>query len=266
MQHQYPIEEISLADINLNRETQVRASVDEETIIRYFDVMVDVEARDKFPPVTLFRDESGKLWLADGHHRIMAALRRKFPSILAIVRPGTKDDAIWEAASANSRNGLPLGRADVRRAVIMVLETFPNKSTTVIAEAIGCSHQYVSKIKGQVAISCNLTESAKVEGKDGKMYKAKKTKKAKSKTVSAEPAPVAAATPDEPGAVIETVTSDEPSPVDESTPDIAQQFPPDNAIVEAKAEAERILETIAALGKQITAWFDKAPVELHRDF
>ena len=305
MQTQYPVEEISLADIDLNRETQVRASVDEETIIRYCDVMVDMEARDKFPPVTLFRDEDGKLWLADGHHRIMAALRRKFQSILAVVRPGTKEDAIWEAARANSRNGLPLGRADVRRAIIMVLEVFPNKSTTVIAEAVGCTRQYVVKIKSQLTTSCQLTEPAMVEGKDGKMYKAKKNKKPKLKEATTEPSvDTGGATEDyqghdkspplEPQSKIDSTESsgitgvateknqscdESPSPAVKPET-VSPESPVTEAIMantatlhtleeklaEAKAGEERIFEMIETLGRQIDDWFSLAPSELHNAF
>lgn len=164
-----------LSEIKLDRDTQVRASVDEETVRRYYEIMVDEQARDRFPPILMFRDPDGRLWLADGHHRVTAALRRGLNSILAIVRPGMKSDAIWEAIKANGRNGLHLGRADVRQAVTMALETFPNKSTTVIAEAVGCAQSYVVKIKNQVITSDNPmdTEPRMVVGKDGKSYPAR---------------------------------------------------------------------------------------------
>ena len=260
MHNQYPIEEIPLADIDLNRETQVRASIDEETIIRYFDVMVDEDARDKFPPVTLFQDENGKLWLADGHHRMMAALRRKFHSILAVVRPGTKEDAIWEAVSANSRNGLPLGRADVRRAVIMVLETFPNKSTTTIAEAVGCSQSYVMKVKGQVITSDNLTESAKVEGKDGKMYSSRRKRTTK-KTSSEK-----TTSPKRDESAVEPSVEEQPPTPDVEAGSLFESDADDNRRIKMQACEERIFESIEVLERQINEWFDLAPSELHRDF
>ena len=262
MQNNYTVEEIALADIDLDRGTQVRASVDEETICRYFDIMVDEEARDKFPPAVLFRDENGKLWLADGHHRVMAALRRKFHSILAIVRPGSKADAIWEAAKANSRNGLPLGRADLRRAVIMILETFPNKSTTAIAEAVGCSQQYVARIKGQVTTGCNLTEPAKVEGKDGKMYSSRR--KSISITVPYKKAPMSQR--DEP--IVEPSIEELSSPPMPDAEAVATCDPVvvDSHLIEASVKRTQIHDTISQLEIQLTEWFAIAPQEQYKDF
>ena len=54
MKEQEHIEEISLANVYLDRETQVRATVSEETVQRYADAMEDEECRDKFPPIILY--------------------------------------------------------------------------------------------------------------------------------------------------------------------------------------------------------------------
>lgn len=263
MQDQYPVEEIALADIFLDRDTQIRASVDEETIRRYFEIMVDEEARDKFPPVLFFRDKNGKLWLADGHHRVMAAIRRGFASILAVVKPGTKEDAIWAAVQANAQNGLPLGRADVRRAVIMVLGAFPKKSTTSIAEAVGCTQQYVSKIKNQVTTSCNLkeSESTKVEGKDGKMYKARKKPKSKSKAKpdTATTSPPVAKTPAQ--------TENVPQTTDNVTDaNECETLSVDRRRTEANAKEQEVIAATDALSKRIAEWFVVAPNDMWEGF
>lgn len=278
MQEQYPVEEIALADIFLDRDTQIRASVDEETIRRYFEIMVDEEARDKFPPVLFFRDKYGKLWLADGHHRIMAAIRRGFASILATVRPGSKEDAIWAAVKANAQNGLPLGRADVRRAVIMVLKAFPKKSTTSIAEVVGCSQPYVSKVKSQVITSYNLTdaEPEMVEGKDGKMYKARKTRESKTepKSDTAPPPPPEAEAPTK----TENAPQTDGQPADANECDASpfeelegECFSGEAATDEGRrAEADsKELDVVAAtenLRIQIEEWFAVAPDDMWAAF
>lgn len=163
------ISEIPLSEINLDRETQIRVAASEETVQRYFEVMENEAGRDKFPPVLLFQDEDGKFWLADGHHRITAAQRRNFTTIRAIVRPGTKADAIWEAAKANGRNGLQLGRADICRAVEMILTVFPDRSNRAIAEVLGCDEKTVRKYRPS-ASGADLSAPEKRTGKDGKSY------------------------------------------------------------------------------------------------
>ena len=269
MQDQYPVEEIALADIFLDRDTQIRASVDEETIRRYFEIMVDEEARDKFPPVLFFRDKYGKLWLADGHHRIMAAIRRGFASILATVRPGSKEDAIWEAVKANAQNGLPLGRADVRRAVIMVLKAFPKKSTTSIAEAVGCVQSYVVKIKNQVITSDNLTDSEPemVEGKDGKMYKARKAKKPKTETKSGTAPPTL---PETENADNRTTDANEcdVSPFEELEGEgfSGEAATDEDRRAEADTKEQDVVAATENLRIQIEEWFAVAPDDMWAAF
>jgi len=137
------------------------------------------EGRDKFPPILLYRDEAGNLWLADGFHRTSAALRRKFTSIRAIIRPGTKADAIWEAAKINGRNGLPLADTDYRRAVEIIVAAWPDRSNVMIAEALGCDEKTVRKYRPKS--ESDSSEPEKRTGKDGKSYPARR------KTVAEKP-------------------------------------------------------------------------------
>ena len=161
------IEIVSLDKVFLDRETQIRATVSEEMIQRYYEIMEDEEGLKKFPPIILYRDKKGNLWIADGHHRIMAAIRRKFQSIHAIIRQGEKADAIWAAVKVNGRNGLPLGRADIRRAVEMVIVAWPDKSDQVIADEVGCSRDTVRRARPAVPTCANAQVERRI-GKDGK--------------------------------------------------------------------------------------------------
>lgn len=173
MQSDDQIQEILLSEINLDRDTQIRVAMNEETVQRYFDIMEDESAFAKFPPILLYRDFEGKLWLADGHHRVAAAMRRKFATTRAIVRTGTKSDAVWEAAKANGRNGLQLGRADIRRAVEMLCAAWPDRSNVVIAETLGCDEKTVRKYRPAKSGS-DLSEPEKRVGKDSKSYSVKR--------------------------------------------------------------------------------------------
>ena len=268
------IQEISLELVRPDKEMQVRCLVSEETIQRYHDVMENEEGRNLFPPILLFLDDDDKYWLADGHHRVLAAIRRKFTSIRAIVRRGSKAEAIWEAAKANGRNGLPLAKVDIRRAVEMVLAVFPERSNAVIADAIGCSHQYICKIRDQVATSCNLNETKKRVGKDGKSYPAQKTEKRNPKSATGAGAE-------------ESAKSEKPTkrkPVE--TPKPEKQLPVEATMVESQNPAQeeqvtpidnsntektnavesQIMAMLTELESLVGKWFDFAPTEQHEAF
>ena len=287
MKEQEHIEEISLANVYLDRETQVRATVSEETIQRYADAMENEECRDKFPPIILYRDNDDTLWLADGHHRVMAAIRRKFQSIHAIIRKGTKADAIWEAAKANSRNGLQFGRSDVCRAIRMILSTCTKHSNRAIADLVGCSESYVRKLADELRTSAQLDLPEKTIGKDGKSRPSKRnrmkssnpTNKPKTQTnktatpktsnpeskreeeVSVEPLYPERSTAEETQLPLETtVEPQNPTPKEE----VASA---DNNITEkANAVESQIMATLTELENMLGKWLEFAPNEQYEAF
>ena len=279
MKEQEHIEEISLANVYLDRETQVRATVSEETVQRYQDAMENEECRDKFPPIILYRDNDDTLWLADGHHRVMAANRRKFQTIHAIIRKGSKADAIWEAIKANGRNGLPLGRADIRRAVEMVIKNFPERSNRSLADAICCSEQMVRRLRESVAPN-GATERKNI-GKDGKLYPAKKQGKksfnpANKLKAEAEkrktPIPESPKTKSEEAAQekpLETV-SEKPleTTVESQSPAQEEQAKPaDNSNIEkANAVESQIMAMLTGFETLLRKWFELAPSDQHEAF
>lgn len=181
------IENVQLSDIVLDRETQIRVDMCDETIQRYFDVMENEKALGKFPPILLFRDADETLWLADGYHRVKAAMRRGFPTICAVIIAGTKADAILAAVEANARNGLRLKNVDIHRAVEMILHAHPEKSTTAIAELVQCGQSTVDRIRRQLTQAGNLKLPETVIGKDGKSYTIRKVPCASPKPTVKQP-------------------------------------------------------------------------------
>ena len=172
---------LPIASLVLSGETQIRVAIDKETVLRYATLMISEEGRTKFPPIIVYRDKNGELWIADGHHRITAAIRCNLTEILAEIREGTKADAIWAAAEINSKNALQLKDNDIRKAITMLLEAWPDRSLRSIAEAVGCSKSYVGKVKDQVSTGGHLNEEPNLQpamtiGKDGKSYPTRKTR------------------------------------------------------------------------------------------
>src|SRR4051812_41086479 len=92
--------ELKASDVKAER-LQTRA----ETNSNYIDELAARMAEgDSFPAITIFSDGEGS-WLADGIHRLDAAIKAKKP-IGVDQRKGTRADAIEFACGANASHGL----------------------------------------------------------------------------------------------------------------------------------------------------------------
>jgi hypothetical protein len=85
------------------------------------DYAHDMKAGVRFPPVVVFYD-GVTYWLADGFHRVLAAIKAGVKEVEADIRRGGKRDAILYAAGANDSHGLRRTQEDKRRAVLRLLE------------------------------------------------------------------------------------------------------------------------------------------------
>ena len=73
--------------------------------------------------------------------------------IEAEVQKGTREDALWFALGANKTNGQRMTPSDVRHAVKIALETWPDKSQTEIAEQVGTSQATVHRVKDVIQMN-----------------------------------------------------------------------------------------------------------------
>lgn len=166
----YPTYHIAVTGINRTGGTQVREKTDAVKVAEYAEA---IEGGAAFPPIVVFFDGETH-WLADGFHRVAACEKAGVADVLAEVREGTREDALWFALSANKRHGLPMSNADKQRAIRLALETKPNESDRKIAAHIGVSHVTVAKIRAEVEAGVStgqvdqLTPPSKTEGLDGK--------------------------------------------------------------------------------------------------
>ena len=108
---------IPLKLIKHDGETQTRAAIHHKTVLEYAQ---DLKNGDKFPPVVVF-DDGKYLWLSDGFHRFEAYEAAEITEIPAIIKKGTKRDAILYSVGANAKHGLRRTNADKRRAVMTLL-------------------------------------------------------------------------------------------------------------------------------------------------
>ena len=159
--------------IRLDGGTQVRVAPNQEAIDDYAQRMID---GDEFPPVDVFCDESAVLWAADGHHRVMAALKARKGTIRANVQLGSVRDAILFACGANQTNGLRRTYQDKRKAVGTLLADpkWRKRSDRWIAEACGVGHPLVADVRKATATQLEDVPVDDRVGRDGKVRRRRK--------------------------------------------------------------------------------------------
>lgn len=169
---------VKIDSIVIDAGTQARLCIDQETVEDYADCMTE---GDRFPPVVLFHD-GNDYYLGDGFHRVLAAEKLTCEKIDAEVRKGTKKDALWYALGANRTNGRRMTRGDLKHAVEIALQSWPERSQREISDQVGCTQQYVGKVQNELTTSCKLELPATRTGKDGKVRPTTYSKKAQTES------------------------------------------------------------------------------------
>lgn len=144
--------------------------INKKTLVGYVEA-----ARNgaEFPPIVVFRDQDGKHWLADGHHRLAVAEAIHEGEIKARVHEGGREQALLYAASSNDSHGLRRTNADKRRAVELVLKACSSDwSDRRVAEACGVSHPFIARVRVETVTSSGQ-KAGYAEGADGKIRAAK---------------------------------------------------------------------------------------------
>ncbi len=100
---------------------------------------------DELPPVEVF-DVKGKLYLVDGFHRHAAARKARRSTLRALVREGTREEAIERALTANTASSLSLTRRERWRAVVRLKRLRPKSSNRRIAREVGVSEGTVRNV------------------------------------------------------------------------------------------------------------------------
>ena len=157
------IREVRLDDLVLDPNLNLRDRLDDFTVERYAD------SWERLPPIVAFEVE-GRLLVADGFHRHAAAVmlgKRKIP---AEIRTGTFAEALDFVSSVNLCHGLPLTRAERRRAVEVKLKLHPDWSDRLMAQELSVSRELVVKIRDKLIAAHQIPNLPGRVGADGKLY------------------------------------------------------------------------------------------------
>ncbi len=137
---------LSINEIVIDPDLQMRADGLNEDHVE--DLCESLRNKVVLPRVRL-RLVNGKYFLTDGFHTLEAHKREGKTKISAEVRPGTWEDAVQDAAAANQHHhGLKRTNADKRRAAERMLLLFGDWSARKIADHVGVSQPFVSKLRG----------------------------------------------------------------------------------------------------------------------
>ncbi len=149
---------------------QMRARRDDDAIESYAQAMKDGGCT-KFPPLRVVHDvQQKKRWVWDGEHRKEAASQAGLSEFACLVRPGTLDDAIWLALSANKEHGVRRTNADKEKAVKAALRARPRLSNAAIAEHVGVDEKTVARHRAHMESGSEIPTLTSREGADGKVY------------------------------------------------------------------------------------------------
>ena len=155
--------ELPLDDLVLDPNLNLRDRLDDFTVERY------AESWQRLPPITVW-DVDGQLLLADGFHRHAAAVMLGKRTIRAEVRHGSMPEALDYVSSVNLFHGLPLTRAERRRAVEVKLKLHHDWSDRRMAEELAVSRELVAKIRRQLIDGNQIPNNPGRVGADGKLY------------------------------------------------------------------------------------------------
>lgn len=140
---------VPIADIIREAALMMRVKIDDATVSKYAAAMQDGAI---FPPIEI-TDVGGLLVLNSGFHRTAATELNGNTAILALVRPGTMEDATLAAARAGAHEGLARTNKDKRKAAEALLNTEwgSTHSDHMVAEAAGVAQTFVSKLRREMA-------------------------------------------------------------------------------------------------------------------
>ncbi|KAA6212168.1 streptomycin biosynthesis protein [Streptomyces albofaciens JCM 4342] len=115
------------------------------------------------PPILVHRDT---LRVIDGMHRLRAARRRGQETIEVRFFDGDEADAFVLAVESNIAHGLPLTKADRKRAAERIIVSHPTWSNRMIAATVGLAPATVAKVRRQLPAGAE-PERGRV-GQDGR--------------------------------------------------------------------------------------------------
>lgn len=141
---------MKIKDIALNKQTQSRVSINQETVNEYAD---EILSGTQFPPLTIVSDGIHN-YLVDGYHRYFAYKKAGVLDVEVTVTNGSLRDAVLYAVGVNSVHGLRRNNEDKRKAVMTMLDDIEwvEWSDATIAKHCNVSAMTVSRVRKSLSL------------------------------------------------------------------------------------------------------------------
>ncbi len=137
------IQTLKISQIRRDSGAQFRAELNETHVQNLIEA---IERGDHLPPIVVFRDADGTLWMGGGDHRIEARVRKDLREIEADVRNGSRDDAEFYGAGDNAEHGLPRSPKTKRAQVTALLKKWSSMGISGIANHAKVSRPFVYQV------------------------------------------------------------------------------------------------------------------------
>jgi hypothetical protein len=152
---------------------QIRPALNEKFVAELVEILKSGgRFRDE---ITVFRDEGGNCWVADGHHRLRAYADAGSRTADCDVRKGGFIDALKYALGANAEHGQRRDEVTIRNAIMTAYQQrqqlgLPDvPSARLIADMVKCSDHYAANQLRTVRSWADATARTGADGKTRKI-------------------------------------------------------------------------------------------------
>jgi len=228
---------VTLAEVRTDGGTQPRVQLDDATLAEYSERMafdedagavVDPEGK-LWEELVVFTDEDDTLWLADGFHRMHAAIRAGLTEFQVHFEAGSQREAVRHSLGANATHGKRRTNADKRRAVERALGDIEWATFTDarVAELCKVTKTFVGNVRRELESKASIPFQEILVAADGREFErtppaTPNPVKAHTRAVSA---PVIAAIPPQSGSRITRVSFDDLSGLEDLVFDTVVAYP-----------------------------------------
>lgn len=154
----YTLMPLACSTLQVDPDIQPRLALDRQVVTKYATLYEeDEEGQTTLPPLDVFQVE-GAYYVADGFHRLAAAVQASRETVPCHVYTGTRRDAMVHAVYANVRRGLDYSYGDKQQILERLLADpeIAQLGDRALAQDLSMSHMTVWRTRARLAEEARL--------------------------------------------------------------------------------------------------------------